>query len=268
MFLNENNCKFYDKYFIDDLYSYKFNTDNNTITYYNNGSSLRTSQVDMSKALSIIDSLSSDARNDFWIPAFINLNNSQANSRVLFRGATSFNENLGIDNAIIIKDPAFQNWNVSNGNMISDWILTSDIIPFSPRYGILFWYKNSSLVQQQGLSSNQIPYNSIVSPAQDYRYGNISISTNTKLAKKDDDTFYILDTEKLNVKGFPSESVLPSTNTKYFKISKLLSQTQYSNLKKQDILFRLNNTDSLIESKPSLSIWIPSGETYSYVRSK
>ena len=266
MFLNENNCKFYDKYFIDDLYSYKFNSNNNTITYYDNGSSFRTSQVDMSKAIESITSLSV-ANNNYWTPAFIDLKNSKANSRVLFRGATSFNENLGIENAIVIKDPLFQNWNVTNGNMVSDWILTSDIIPFSPRYGILFWYRNSELSQAGALRSDQIPYNCIVNTTQDYRYENITISSNSKLAKKDNDTFYILDTENPKVAGSPIASVLPSTNIKYFKISKLLSQSQYSNLKKQDILFRLNNTDSLIESKPSLSIWIPSGETYSYVRS-
>lgn len=263
MFLNENKCKFYDKYFIDDLYPYKFNDSNSTITYYDNGLELRTSEVDMSKALKIIGSLSVSEEKDCWIPAFIDLDQSQANSRVLFRGATSFNENLGIENAITIKDPLFQSWNINNGKMVSDWILTSDIIPFSPRYGILFWYKNSSSLEKR--RADQIPLSAIVQPVQKYSYGTVSISTDTKLIKKDDDTFYILDSGAPIVRGPETQSVLPSTDAQYFRISKLLSKNP--GLNKGDILFKLISGD-LIESKPFFSIYIPSGETYSYVMSE
>lgn len=262
MFVNENNCQFYNKYFIDDLYPYKFNSTDNTITYYDNGSVVGTSSVDMSKSLRIISDLSTSTEEGYWIPAFIDLATSDANSRVLFRGATSFNENLGIENAIVIKQPLFQSWNILNGNMVSDWVLTSDIIPFSPRYGILFWYKNTALLKKKNLKPEEIPYNSVVSTTKDYRYDSIFISSKTKLVKKDNDTFYILDSGTPRVSS--NDSILPSNNIQYFKISKLLSQN--STLDKKDILFQFIE-DNLIESKPALSIWIPSGETYSHVQS-
>ncbi len=272
--LPNNHCVFYDKYFIDDLYPNQYFSSFNELGYTNAPKGTKNSSVDMSVALAAIGKLIKDVgEKDCWIPAIINRETDQTKTKLLFRGTQSLSENLGLESAIKIRDPQFKNWKVKNGYLNSDWVLTSDIVPFIPLYGILFWFKRNknisgALQSYVPLSADEIPYNSIVSPTKNYEYDGVSITTASRLAKKDSDTFYICDYDDYSydpfedINGTSDNPILPASWNRYFQISKLLELNK--DLDKEDIKFFITNTDPIIRNDPGLNLWIPNGEMYSY----
>ena len=275
--LPNNNCVFYDKYFIDDLYPNQYFSSFNQLGYSTAPKGTKNSSVDMSVALATIGKLIKDVgEKNCWIPAIINRETDQTKTKLLFRGTQSLSENLGLESAIKIRDPQFKNWKVKNGYLNSDWVLTSDILPFIPLYGILFWFKRNknisgALQSYVPLSADEIPYNSVVSPTKNYEYDGVSITTSSRLAKKDSDTFYICDYDDYSydpfedINGTSDNPILPASWNRYFQISKLLEFNK--DIKKEDIKFFIANTDPIMPNDPGLNLWIPNGETYSYFNS-
>jgi hypothetical protein len=167
---NKNKCVIYDKYFIDDMYAYQFDENSLKLNFQENNTSFGSTNVDMSNLLSTLSTLSvTQNEKDIWYPAFIDLANSHIETKTLFRGAPSISSNLGIENAVSFS-PKFKSWRISGDHtMAIDWILTSPLLPFIPAYGILFWYKESS-IHDTFYESKDLPENSVVVPAQDYSY--------------------------------------------------------------------------------------------------
>jgi hypothetical protein len=265
---NKNKCVIYDKYFIDDLNPYTVTEDISSL-YINFKTDQRsiTQSVDISKTINKINALSvTKPIKDIWYPAFISSNNSELNTKFLFRGVPSISDNIGIEQAATFS-PNFSSWNVSGSHSMNiDWILTAPLLSFIPKYGILFWYKESSLVNKE-LSINNIPENAFIYPIQNYTYTDpdtlrtVSITKTTKLLKKTNGILYIIDNKNDII--VTNSSILPNTEYRVFDINKYLKS------KKLDV----DNTkykiagSSLINNRSDLSIHISDGEAYSYWQS-
>jgi len=270
------NCVFYDKSFFDDLYSYTYNSKESKIIYSWNGmSNLHSSDVDMTNAINFIKkNIYFTQETDVWHPVFVTSKNSYINTISLYRGATTFTPNLGVEDAVYIFRPQFQSWEINDSPFMStDWILTSELCPFYPEYGLMFWFKRNSS-SSSGLTIDEIPIGSSIRllPNKDNQYYKIKINENyiiqlndtTNLIKVDKDRILLPDQAPLSKKN---QDFLPSTNLRYFTINNLLASNE--NTTKQDILFTINldNEDPIIDSSSNVSLWIPYGDTYSYFRS-
>jgi uncharacterized protein YsxB (DUF464 family) len=271
LYNNKDKCTIYNKYFVDDMHPYEFDEPTCSLNYIDNGSSFGSSNVDMSKTLNKINELSiSYKQKDIWYPAFINKANSLINTKILFRGAPSLSDDIGIEDAIFF-GPKLKSWNI-NGQyrMSTDWILTAPLTPFTAEYGILFWYKESTIQGIQGSKIEDIPENSIVYPIGDYSYidysqkpsRSINVGPNTKLVKKNNNTLYILNDE--NDVIVTDTFIYPGTTSKVFSINKYM---EYKKLKENNTLYRLAGS-TLVDNRPNLSIYISDGEMYSYTLSK
>ena len=265
---NKNKCVIYDKYFIDDMYAYQFDENSLKLNFQENNTSFGSTNVDMSNLLSTLSTLSvTQNEKDIWYPAFIDLANSHIETKTLFRGAPSISSNLGIENAVSFS-PKFKSWRISGDHtMAIDWILTSPLLPFIPAYGILFWYKESS-IHDTFYESKDLPENSVVVPAQDYSYSmktksvSVNPSNGIKLVKIDKDKFYIFDDKNDII--FDDKHVLPSFQNKIFSISEYIKA---KNLKTDPTKYKIYK-NSLIDNRPNLSIYISDGEFYSYFLSE
>lgn len=268
LYNNKDQCTIYNKYFIDDLYTYQFNESNSSIDYIENNKSIGATTVNLDNCINKINSLAitKPLEQDIWYPAFITKNNSQIDTKIVFRGAPSISDNLGIENAISFL-PKLKSWNVAgNHSMAIDWILTSPLLPFIPEYGILFWYKESSTQKNQPYTTDKIPENSIVYPIGNYSYTdtsqkpikNIIVTPNTKLLKINNDQFYLINDKDDII--FSPNILFPSFQSKVFSISEYMKA---KNLKEDNTRYKLAGS-TLIPNRPDLSIYISDGEMYSH----
>jgi hypothetical protein len=265
------NCVIYDKSFLDDLYSYKFDSSNgNKIIYSNPDLSNKesTSEVYLVNTINFIKNNIYKTKSDVWYPVFVNSSNSRINDMTLYKGTTTLSDNLGIQNAIDIFDPKFHNWEINESPYMStDWIITPDLCPFYPVYGLMFWFKYNSIVNKP-LSVEEIPIGSTVrlsSGPASVKINNQNINIqDIPLIKYDSETFLISEINSI-IKNLQSDTFLPSAQYKYIKIDDMLNSDK--KLKKENIKFVINPTSRIIEETPELCLWIPDGDTYSYFKS-
>ena len=209
---NTNNCTFYDKHFIDDLYPHVIRESSSALTIdYTINSSIETGTVDLStnlaKIIALINSSTLPKEPDVWYPLFVTLDTSITTTRDIFNGSASKSKNLGIENFITFDvNNKLQSWSINgNTNLSIDWIINSNATSLDLEYGVLCWYKNPKAVpstpppelSQTFLPMTKIPINSVIRANKDISYPQgqtiISISTTTALVKKDNDTLLILD---------------------------------------------------------------------------
>lgn len=265
---NKNKCTIYDKYFLDDLNPYTIRENNSSLSIdFKSDQRIVTQNIDISKSINKINTLSvTKPIKDIWYPAFISSSNSELNTKFLFRGVPSISDNIGIEQAVTFS-PNFSSWNVSGSHSMNiDWILTAPLLSFIPKYGILFWYKESSLINQE-LSINNIPENAFIYPAQDYTYTDpdtsrtVSITKTTKLLKKTNSILYIIDNKNDII--VTNNSILPNTEYRVFDINKYLKSKK---LNADNTKYKIVGS-SLINNRTDLSIHISDGEAYSYWQS-
>lgn len=290
MLINDkiNKCTVYNKYFIDDLINYTLEETNNALTIkYSNGSN---ATVDFSRleasAQSIINSYkASNEKKDCWYPAIVTKDNSNTLNKDLIKGFAINFDNLGIESAVSF-DAKFQSWTTNTPvNMSLDWIINSPIIPFKPKYGILFWYKNNTPIISKPLS--EIPNGISVISESSISY-NVSstikkyISPACILRKLDNDTVYVEQFEenvdKNNISFVNNNVVVNAPKDRIFSIAEYLTTTfpkttnetdqayetrltaQRNNLK-----FKQPNAEKYpLSNMKDTSIYISDGEAYSY----
>lgn len=262
-----NKCSFYNKYFFDDLYSYSYNESLDSIEYFDNGASIGSSKVDQNKSLSFIDSVyqkNKDSVKNVWIPIFITPAQSSIDNKTLFKGSSAITTNIGIEKAIAF-DPKLVNWNLINGNMQLDWIITPQLAPFVPTYGLMCWYRNNTPeINTINLTGTTAPYNTVLVPSAEYFDGNTRISPSNKVIRKTEDLYLVIDTDHIRY----SENTINHSSKNYFSVSKYI---KYNRLDKENIQFRIfykNNLVTQIYNNTYPSIWIPEGEMYSYIDSE
>ena len=274
--MTKDNCIIYDKYFIDDLYSYKYNSKNNSISYYDNGKVIGSSNINLNNALIKIKNIIESNESDYWMPGFIASDGqpiargagfdtiedwNRFSSRLLTQGAVSPYNNLGIDDAVIIEKPMFRNWDIGSKNdknhyMSSDWILNSDLTPYMPVYGLMFWYRTAFPLENTDagytIFPENIPHGAIVSTNATGKLNNVDINK-LLLFKITDDLYEIIE----------NKTKIEYSENKKFRISKWKQEnnTTYSPS------FKIINNDPIIADKPYLSLWIPDGEMYSFFKS-
>ena len=244
---NTNNCTFYDKHFIDDLYPHVIRESSSALTIdYTINSNIETGTVDLStnlaKIIALINSSTLPKEPDVWYPLFVTLDTSITTTRDIFNGSASKNKNLGIENFITFDvNNKLQSWNINGNTKLSiDWIINSNATSLDLEYGVLCWYKNPKAVpstpppelSQTFLPMTKIPINSVIRANKDISYSQgqtiISISTTTALVKKDNDTLLILDvaTTKKSTTD-PTKDLIEFTSNppRYFILSKYLDAT-------------------------------------------
>ena len=264
----QNKCILYDKYFLDDLYPYKYNNRTDTIDYYKDGAFLDSYNVYMDRLMDFIQ-VAITATNkqnpngeikDVWIPCFVSVKDSKIETKMLFKGSSSIPDSIGLEKAFWF-DPQFQNWDSDSSYMSVNWILTPEMMPFIPKYGLMFWYKkSSSMTTEQPIA--EINSYDIVKPIKEYNDGINRIDPTTKLIKKTDDLLLIIEDKLV----YDQNNIKPIHN-RHFSISRYL---KFNNLDQDDIKFTIYKASSSkdIFSDGALSIWIPDGDTYSYIESE
>ena len=243
---NTNNCTFYDKHFIDDLYPHVIRESSSALTIdYTINSNIETGTVNLSnlaQLIALINSSPLPKEPDVWYPLFVTLDTSITTTRDIFNGSASKNKNLGIENFIAFDvNNKLQSWTINgNTNLSIDWIINSNATSLDLEYGVLCWYKNPKAVpstpppelSQTFLPMTKIPINSVIRANKDISYSQgqtiISISTTTALVKKDNDTLLILDvaTTKKSTTD-PTKDLIEFTSNppRYFILSKYLDAT-------------------------------------------
>jgi hypothetical protein len=264
----QNKCILYDKYFLDDLYPYKYNNKTDTIDYYKDGAFLDSYNVYMDELIKfIVSSIEATDKKwnnvelkDVWVPCFVSVKDSKIETKMLFKGSSSIPDSIGLEKAFWF-DPKFQNWDSGSSYMSVNWILTPEMMPFIPKYGLMFWYKKSSSVIQKQSMADINTYD-IVKPIKEYHDGINSINPTTKLIKKTDDLLLIIE-DKI---AYDQNNIKPVHN-KHFSISRYL---KFNNINIDDVKFSIykSSSNNNIFSDGTLSIWIPDGDTYSYIESE
>lgn len=303
---NTNNCTFYDKYFIDDLYPHIIRESSSALTIdYTINSSIETGTVDLStnlaKLIALINSSTLPKEPDIWYPLFVTLDTSSTTTRDIFHGTASKNKNLGIENFITFDvNNKLQSWNINGSTNLSiDWIINSNMTSLDLEYGVLCWYKNPKAVpstpppelSQTFLPITKIPINSVIRSNKTLSYSNISITTSTALVKKDNDTLLILDvatTKKSTTDATKDLIEFTSDSSRYFILSKYIDtvviktalelEPAYQIRRKaalDAILFKIFDTSgkqtqtetiALESSLLDLNLWIANGDSFSYFK--
>lgn len=293
MLINDkiNKCTVYNKYFIDDLVNYTLEEKDNTLTVkYSDGSN---TVVDFSRLESSIQTIinsykSNNEKKDCWYPGIITKNNSNILTKNLIKGFAINFDNLGIESAISF-NAKFQNWTTSLPvNMEADWIINSPIIPFIPKYGVLFWYKTNTAIVSKPLS--EIPNESRLICESDISYTDPPntptgikkyISKNCIVRKLDDDTLYVEQFEEnidQNDIVFNNNNAVVKQKDRIFSISSYLSsafpkranetekdyQTRLETQRKNIKFKPVNSQQSPLSNMPDTTLYISNGETYSY----
>lgn len=307
MLLNNKSCTIYDKYFVDDLYSYTLKeTSSDLSILYNIGPTVDANSINMnaidSKLIPIINSsIPTTNKPDVWYPAIVNLANSSVNNKMLLKGSSVKNENLGIEDFITF-DGKFKNWTINGSStMTIDWIINGLIVPYELEYGVLCWFKNispstdtlsSQLPNDKALTLDQIPYHTVIRSSSAISYQNeekisVQISPSTALVKKSNNLLQILDSS--NTRISPSGNIEYVKSIRYFDIEKYLNfkikkqasetDTQYQARRNEEyrtLKFRVFDTSgdnpqtdivSLSYNYPNLKLWIANGEAFSYFKS-
>lgn len=261
MFTKNSNCNIYDKYFIDDLVDHAL-IDNSAGLYIDYGYASETTQAygsANSQPVSIKEQALFDLINtniyynikdinvyeDAWIPIFIDQNIASAyvKQKQLSRGGSIETVRLGIEDFISF-EPIFKNWNISPDafSMTADWIINSDLAPFDPKYGLMFWIKLNqsiySLINNEStfFKINDFPNNSRL-------VCNNSQYNSRSFIKIDNETLKFVDQPNvlINVSDMGSDIL--------FCLDKPFSKNFYSLFNK------------------SVQLWISDGEFFSYFNS-
>ena len=259
------NCIFYDKSFLDDMYSYRYDSTEDRITYDEDHEN---SEVYIKNTINFIGQKIYKGDNNIWYPVFITSDTSQINDMPLYKGTTTLSNNIGLQNAIEIFNPKFNNWEIDqvtgDAYMSTDWILTPDLCPFYPEYGLMFWFKYDPILNQP-LAIDNIPIGSsayITLGPESIKINDIEVVIKDKiLIKQDLNTFLISDIDAIKQN---QNEFLPSNEYRYITINDIINNTEY---KREDIKFLIKNSDPIIVDSPTLSLWIPDGDTYTYFKS-
>lgn len=266
-----DKCIFYNKYFLDDLFPYKYDFPSK-ISYYNEGQFLESKDINFNSLTNFIDLHTpiEGLPKDVWMPVFIRTTNSLISNKTLYKGSSSTQKNIGIENAMSF-EPILQNWDVTNAKMTTDWIITPRTSPFTPTYGLLFWYKNTN---NPNLLSEDCPYDKILKPIETYTDGIITVNTSTKLVRKTKDLFYILDKDTVS---YSTDHEIRPIQPKVFSIKKyiayqktqeMLSATMPPTIPLPKFSIDTNDTLFNLTGKPDIVLSIPDGEMYSFIYSE
>jgi hypothetical protein len=259
----DSSCDIFNKFIIDDLYSYKLSdTDSFKIEYANNSSFPIT--VKISEIIKIKnDSVPLNSSADIWYPIFIK-DDSAISTKILSKYGAYKNANssitsgrLGIENFISFS-PALQSWSIKEGSAVMsiDWILNQPDIPFYLTYGIMGWYKNIPAGDQNISRPNNkasIDKFPIGSRLQSDTLPNVT------LIKIDNNNLYRIDRD---------DHIVQSDQIVHFD-SKNLPLVKLSDLgSANEVLFYLspqsikNNKNSIFGNESLL--WIADGDCFSY----
>lgn len=269
-----NNCEFYNQSFLDNLYSYEFK--DNNLFYSKDGArdysidgKLKKDRLDNFLSTNI-EKKSDGNEDDTWLPFFVTPSNSQILYKNLARSSVIEANHLGLEEALSF-DPKLRDWTTKNASMVVDWIITPVISPYSPIYGLMYWYKKNKNLDTYNI--NQIPINTIIYSKETLTYSivdnnkntvSITIDPSTKLIKKSNNILLIVDEEKII---FKNDNIFPNTRYKYFQIDIFLSQNK--NKKLEDLLFVYNIEANQNNSNYEKNIlYISDGDVYSYIDTK
>jgi hypothetical protein len=293
MLINDkiNKCTVYNKYFIDDLVNYTLDESNNALTIkYADGNN---AVVDFSRLEGTVQSIinsykAANEKKDCWYPAIVTKDNSNTLNKDLIKGFAINFDNLGIESSISF-DAKFQNWTTSTPVKMSvDWIINSPIIPFKPKYGVLFWYKSNTVATSKPLS--EIPNESrlvceseisFTDPPNTTTGVRKYISPLCIVRKLDDDTLYVEQFEENVDKNditFVNNNTVVKQKDRIFSISAYLSSAfpKTANETEEAYQNRLTTQRNNIKFKPvnsgkyplsnmqDISLYISNGEAYSY----
>lgn len=272
---NVNDCKVFDKYISDDISISKIYLNNNdTITIADNDN--RQTTVDMATINSSIETLINPklatAIPNVWYPIFITKDNSQIKYKNLAVNGVIKSNPLGLEDQISFV-PTLNSLRLDGDAKIAvDWIINSVVTPFTPEYGVLFWFKKRVTLPNDDskFKITDLPIGSIISPANTLSYNvmingtNITFEINpsTKLVKKDNNKLYILNNSSLRY-DTNKKNVFPNNILDYFNLNTYIANSSNTNI--DNILFTINNTIDSFGT--DIELWISHGETYSYSNS-
>lgn len=172
MYTTTNKCTIYDKYFIDDLLPYaliendnklyiRYNADMSEVSFPGRPQALISTDVpvEINQSADVdniledillknIPRIADDYYLDVWTPIIIDIpiSDSYQTNKRLIRGGSIIQTRLGIENFMRFI-PQFQSWDITRKQdtyLSSDLMITSPILPFTAKYGIIAWAKRSS----------------------------------------------------------------------------------------------------------------------------
>lgn len=172
MYTTTNKCTIYDKYFIDDLLPYaliendnklyiRYNADMSEVSFPGRPQALMSTDVpvEINQSADVdniledillknIPPIADDYYLDVWTPIIIDIpiSDSYQTNKRLIRGGSIIQTRLGIENFMKFI-PQFQSWDITKEKetyLASDLMITSPILPFTTKYGIIAWAKRSS----------------------------------------------------------------------------------------------------------------------------
>lgn len=249
------SCTIIDKSFVDDLQNYELiETSNELSIKFNNGIS---SSVDISKFKKLID-LQPNYTTEFWQPIFINVNNSDIQTKKVNRNFTAIVEKLGIENFLNFS-PQFQNWSTLRYKMSLDWLLTDDNFVFKPIFGLLGWIRSPKIYSLLESPINTVftvhtgfTASSITGDTFDFTIGHKIVKYNTDIcinlnATKDSNKFFAINEIKNSNIDVGYTSPIPEHNVQlyisdgdffsYFLNSSLQSQSYDSDNPKPSLSY-------------------------------
>ena len=274
MLLNDqiNKCTIYDKFLIDDLLDYTLieNGGALTIQYRGSDSSVVNFGVLEGVAASLVNSSFDNAKDkrDCWYPAIINLGNSNTHTKNLIKGFSVNFDNLGIEKALSF-DAKLKNWNSSSTlEMSIDWIINSPILPFIPKYGILFWYKKKSNVNF--VRFDDTPLEVPLLSEREYSYLTsdkqlITIRPGYAVRKINQDQIYIDEApSENNIKIFSISTYISSIVKQATDETDEQYQQRVKNARDQIRFKKLSDNLRAFNTLLDTDIYISNGDTYSY----
>ena len=274
MLLNDqiNKCTIYDKFLIDDLLDYTLieNGGALTIQYRGSDSSVVDFGVLEGVAASLVNSSFDNVKDkrDCWYPAIINLSNSNTYTKNLIKGFSVNFDNLGIEKALSF-DAKLKNWNSSSTlEMSIDWIINSPILPFIPKYGILFWYKKKSNVNF--VRFDDTPLEVPLLSEREYSYLTsdkqlITIRPGYAVRKINQDQIYIDEApSENNIKIFSISTYISSIVKQATDETDEQYQQRVKNARDQIRFKKLSDNLSAFNTLLDTDIYISNGDTYSY----
>jgi hypothetical protein len=250
-----NNCTIYNKSFLDDLIDIK-----NSI---NDASILETKLSELISA--------SPHEDNIWTPLILDSSLSNINKKLVLDNGTATGYNnlpsiLGIQDFLTINNPTFNFWNVTNGVMVTDWILNNPNSSYIPIFGLLCWFKKITPTQNYRLIST-IPNNSRV----------LLSGTSRVFIKIDNDILYEINDSNKNSARFTTSSINfafneNNSNNNYVKISDLGNNPQFivanTFLTENRGLDATNLTENIYSEiaigENRYLLWVPNGDVYSY----
>jgi len=271
---NVNDCKVFDKYISDDISISKIYLNGDNITIADNDSHQTTVNMGTinGSIKALIDPKLAAAIPNVWYPIFITKNDSQIKYKNLAVNGVIKSNPLGLEDQISFV-PTLNSLRLEgDAKIVVDWIINSLVTPFTPEYGVLFWFKKKITLPNNDLKFKikDLPIGSTISPENTLSYSvmtnginnTFSISPATKLIKKDNNKLYILNNSSLRY-DTSKNTVLPNNVLDYFSLDAYIESARIANI--DSILFTINNTIDSFGT--DIELWISHGETYSYSNS-